>query len=256
MAGLDGQAALVTGGAVRIGAAIARALHAAGADIVVHHNRSGAAATALAKELSKGRRKAWTVRADLAKPKDRAGLLAAAAKAAGRPITLLVNNASDFPAARLATLGHDAFLAALEVNAWAPFELTRAFAAQLPTDGRGAVVNLVDARIADYDWAHVGYWLAKRMLADLTRLCAVEYAPRVTVNAVCPGAVLPPSTKAMGTKEGKAFLAQMAKHVPLRSTPTPDDIAAAAVHLLAAPHTTGTFVAVDGGRHLGRAVYG
>ncbi len=114
----------------------------------------------------------------------------------------------------------------------------------------GAVVNVLDARIADYDWDHVGYHLAKRMLADLTQLCAVRFAPAITVNGVAPGPVLPPRG------EGTAVLERWAKHLPLQRTPSPDDVADAVLYLLGSRSVTGQIVNVDGGRHLGRAVYG
>lgn len=256
MPDLAGEVALVTGGGVRIGAAIVEALARAGAGVVIHHRRSRAAAERLAHRIKAAGGDAWAVKADLAKARDRGRLLADAATAAGGPVTLLVNNASSFPEARMAGLAFDGLVEAIELNAWAPFALTRTFAEQLPERRRGAVVNLVDARVADYDWGHVGYWLAKCMLADLTRACAVEYAPRVTVNGVSPGAVLAPSSKPMSREEEAEFLKRMAKHVPLHRTPRPEDIAATVVHLLSSPTTTGTIVQVDGGRHLGRAVYG
>lgn len=256
MARLDGEVALVTGGGVRIGAAIVDALVAEGAGVVLHHRASKAEAERHARRIRDAGGQAWTVKADLAKAKDRAGLVAAAARAAGQPLTLLVNNASSFPEDRLETLTWDALQDALAVNAWAPFELARDFVAQVPKGGQGAIVNLVDSRIADYDWGHVGYWLAKCMLADLTRAMAVQFAPAATVNGVSPGAVLGPSNRPMSAKEEAEFLARMAKHVPLRRTPRPEDIAAAVVHLLSSRATTGTILPVDGGRHLGKAVYG
>jgi NAD(P)-dependent dehydrogenase (short-subunit alcohol dehydrogenase family) len=251
MAALSGEVALVTGAAVRIGAATAQALRDAGADVVIHYNSSEKEARALAKRLG-----AATVSGDLSKPRDLARLVPAAAKAAGKPLTLLVNNASSFPEDQLADLTWERLQEALAVNAWAPLDLTRRFAAQVPDGRTGAVVNLVDARVHDYDWGHVGYWFAKRMLADLTRLCAVDLAPRVRVNGVSPGAVLGPSNRPLSREKEAAFLERMAKHVPLRRTPTPQDVAAAVVALLSSAATTGAFVEVDGGRHLGRATYG
>ncbi len=253
---LNGHIALVTGGAKRIGAAIVEAVAAAGAEVVIHYGSSAKEADARAAAVRKRGRKAWTIQADLATKAGRAGLVAAASNLAGHPITLLVNSASSFPKANLAALDLEHLQSNIVLNAWAPFELTRAVAAQLPARQTGAVVNLIDARIADYDWGHVGYWLAKRMLADFTKLCAVEFAPRLTVNGVLPGAVLGPSTQPMSATQEKAFLRRMAKHIPLGRTPTPQAIAAAVVHLLGAATTTGTFIEVDGGRHLGRAVYG
>jgi NAD(P)-dependent dehydrogenase (short-subunit alcohol dehydrogenase family) len=253
---LQGEVALVTGGAKRIGAAISRAIAAEGAGVVVHHHESKREAIALVEELRAAGGQAWAVRGDLAKAKDRGRILHDARKAAGAPVTLLVNNASSFPENKLANLSREDLRAAVEVNAWAPFALARTFAEELPAGRRGAVVNLLDARIADYDWHHVGYWLAKRMLADLTRLCAVDFAPGVRVNGVSPGAVLGPSNRPMTKEEETQFLQRMAKYIPLQRTPTPEDIASAVVYLLSARATTGTVIEVDGGRHLGRAVYG
>lgn len=253
MPNLAGEVALVTGGGRRIGAAIVEALARAGAAVVVHHRESRLEADRLAHRVQAGGGKAWLVKGDLRKTRDRGRLLTDASKAAGAPITLLVNNASDFPESSMANLDLDALHAAIEVNAWAPFALTRTFADMLPNDRRGAVVNLIDSRVADYDWQHVGYWLAKRMLADLTRLCAVEYAPRVTVNGVSPGPVLPPETEK--TQNDPDYMRRLAKHLPLRRTPTPADVAETVVHLLGARSITGSIVDVDGGRHLGRAVY-
>lgn len=256
MKSLRGEVALVTGGARRIGAAISRAIAAEGAAVAVHHHESRHEAIALVEELRAAGGQAWAVRGDLGKAGNRARILHDARKAAGAPITLLVNNASSFPEAKVSNLSREGLRESVEVNAWAPFALARTFAEELPPGRRGSVVNLIDARVHDYDWQHVGYWLAKRMLADLTRLCAVEFAPGVRVNGVSPGAVLGPSNRPMTAAEEKEFLARMAKHIPLRRTPTPGDVADAVVFLLSARATTGTVLEVDGGRHLGRAVYG
>ncbi len=245
---LHGRAALVTGGAVRIGAAIARALAAAGADVAVHHHRSAAAAQALTADLRRLGVQAVAVAGDLAQAKTRAGLVAAAAKELGRPLDLLVNNASTYPERRLTDLGWGALQSDLLVNTWTPLELSLAFARQAAPGA--SIVNLLDARIVDDDRRHAGYWLAKRMLADVTRLCALELAPRVAVNAVAPGPTLAPP----GTPDARAAaaLGALGKRLPLRRTPTPDDVARAVVHLAASPGVTGQVLFVDGGRHLGR----
>jgi pteridine reductase len=189
------------------------------------------------------------VQADLGDAKACTTLMGKAAKQLG-PVDLLVNNASTFPAVRLPDLQLEDLLRSIQVDAWAPLELTRALHAQVPKKRGGAVVNLLDARIADFDLAHAGYYLAKRMLADLTRMAAIEFAPLLRVNGVAPGPILPPPGG------GKVDLERWAKHLPLRRTPTPDDVAQAVGYLLGAPSITGEVVHVDGGRHLGRAVYG
>ena len=247
---LHGRAALVTGGAVRIGAAVARHLAAAGCDVVVHHRKSGREAKALVRELEDSGVHAAAVAADLANATQRAKLLPAADAALGRPIDLLVNNASSFPVRSLTELSHEDLVLDVTVNAWAPFELTRAFAAQLPHKAEGSVVNFLDARIVDDDRRHVGYFLAKRMLADLTRLCALELAPRVAVNAVAPGPTLAPP--GMEARKGDALMERLTARLPLRRAATPDDLARAAVFLAGSRAITGQVLFVDGGRHLGR----
>ena len=246
---LAGRAALVTGGARNLGAAIALRLAGLGCPVAVHHNASRKEALALVARLRSHGRIAAAVQADLSDPKAARALIPAAEKALGRPIELLVNNAASFLPGRLGDLTWGRLEDSLKLDAWAPFELTRAFAARLGPRRRGTVVNLLDARIEDYDWDHVGYFLAKRLLADLTRLSAVAYAPRVTVNGVAPGPVTDPPGEA-------GFLERIRKHLPLRRTPTPGDVADAVAYLLGARNVTGEVLFVDGGRHLGRAVYG
>jgi pteridine reductase len=248
---VPGEAALVTGAGRRIGAAIAEELNRRGLAVVLHSNKSRRDAEDLAKRLRENGGHAFTVRGDLAKARDRGNLLAQARKVAGRPLTLLVNNAAVYPEASVNRLTQEDLEKTLAVNAWAPFALTRAFAEQLPPGVRGSVVNLLDTRIEGYDWQHVGYWLSKRMLADMTRLCAVELAPAVRVNAVAPGPVLPPEGESV-----EEYAAKLARNLPLRRTPTPADVARAVVDLLATRGVTGQVVHVDGGRHLGQAVYG
>jgi pteridine reductase len=247
---LHGRTALVTGGAVRVGAAVARHLAAAGCDVVVHYNESLRPAKDLVASLQARGVHAAIVAGDLAKAADRRRLLPAAAKAIGRPIDLLVNNASSFPVRRLMDLEWEDLLDDLAVNAWAPFELTRAFAEQLPKGRDGMVVNFLDARIVDEDRRHVGYHFAKRMLADVTRLCAIELAPRIAVNAVAPGPTLPPP--GMDPRKGAALMERLRQRLPLQRTSTPDDLARAVVYLAGSRAHTGQVLFVDGGRHLGR----
>ncbi|MES2155671.1 MAG: SDR family oxidoreductase [bacterium] len=248
--------ALVTGAGHRLGRVMALRLGALGARVVVHHGKSSSAAVDVCARLHRMGVEAVPVQADLSEPKQAETLVERARKAAGGPLRFLINNAADFPKAKLEKLEWDELAESLRIDAWAPLALTRAFAAQVerPADHDehtplGAVVNILDARIADYDWEHAGYHLAKRMLADLTQLCAVRFAPDVTVNGVAPGPILPPPG------EGKATLERWAKHLPLQRTPTPDDVADAALFLLGARSVTGQVVYVDSGRHLGRAVY-
>jgi len=241
--------ALVTGGGQRIGKVIALRLGELGANVAVHYNRSGAQAYGVCSQLQAKGVQAVALPADLGDPQACRDLVGAVRKELGHAVDFLVNNASTFPAIRLPDLEWPQLEASLRVDAWAPFELMRATHKQLRKRG-GACVNLLDARIADFDLAHAGYYLAKRMLADLTRMAAVEFAPQLRVNGVAPGPILPPP----GGDD--ADLVKWAKHLPLRRTPSPDDVADAVLYLLGARGVTGDIVNVDGGRHLGRAVYG
>ena len=242
-----GRTALVTGAAARLGRTIALRLGALGANVVVHHHTNAVGAYQVCSELQSKGVQAFALAHDLSEPADVGKLVAAARKASGKPLDFLVNNAASYPRSKVGDLSWAAFQEVLAVNAWAPFELTRAFAAQAKKGG--AVVNLLDARIADYDWDHVGYIVAKKALAELTRMCAVHYAPVVRVNAVAPGPVLPPAG------EAEATLERLSRHLPLRAAPSPDDVADAVLYLLGARGVTGEILNVDGGRHLGKAVY-
>jgi pteridine reductase len=241
---ITGSVALVTGGAKRLGRAIALRLAAAGADIVIHHHESAREARELAAMIRETGRMAWTTRANLAKPREAERLVPDAAALAKRPINYVVNGASIFPEMTVGAMTYQDLEASVLVNAWAPFAITRALAMQ---NVKGAVVNMLDSRITDQDWKHVPYLLSKQMLAEMTRVAALEYAPDVRVNAVAPGPILPPPGK------GPEALAGLPALLPLRRIGTPEEVADAVLHLLAASYTTGQVLYVDGGRHVGRA---
>lgn len=219
---------------------MAVALASAGANVVVHHRSSHAAAQAVAEEIRQRGVRAATIQADLEQPSEAEALVAKARELAG-PIDILVNNASVFERDTLETAAFDRFVRNVKINAWAPFVLTRAFAR---LSGRGKVVNLLDTRIAGLDLAHAGYILSKQLLAALTRMAAVAFAPGVTVNAVAPGLILPPPG------EDEAYLDRLAHDLPLERHGSPDDVALAVLFLLECGFVTGQVVFVDGGRHL------
>ena len=218
---------MVTGGAVRIGAAITRALQAEGAEVVVHYRNSKAEAEALSP---------YTVQANLESPEACSHLIEQAG-----PLDILVNNASIFTKDTLGSATPERIQRELQVNLLAPMELCRTFAAQA---GQGAIINLLDRRIRCHDTTCVPYTLSKKGLEELTRLAALEYAPRIRINAVAPGPVLPPpGSDAEDARE-------LAGVIPLDALPTPDEIAGAAVYLLKAGSVTGQIIYVDGGQHL------
>lgn len=239
-ASLRGQTALITGAAKRIGRATALALAEAGAHIVVHYHTAQAEADVLAEALRGLGVQAWTISADLAQPAEAAALIERAFSLAGQ-VDILVNNASIFPTGTLANISFADLQQNVAVNAWSPFVLSRAFAGRVT---QGKIINLLDTRITGYDWTHVGYILSKHLLAVLTRMQALEYAPRLTVNAVAPGLILPPPG------QSEDYLQKLIHTVPLGMHGEAEDIAEAILFLLQSDFITGQVLYVDGGRHL------
>ena len=232
---LKGKVALVTGGAVRIGEAICRALAVEGACVVIHCRRSKTEAAALAKEIG-----GLVVQSDLNSEMSCERLMEQTVRQAGR-LDILINNAAAFHKDSLRNVSGQKLLDEFWPNLFAPILLMRAFAAQAR---RGNIVNLLDRRIASLDVSSVPYVLTKKALAELTRMAALELAPGITVNGVAPGAILPPSGK--GTK----YLHDKAGPAPLKRQVTPRDVAEAVVFLLQSDSITGQIVFVDGGQNL------
>jgi NAD(P)-dependent dehydrogenase (short-subunit alcohol dehydrogenase family) len=191
--------------------------------------------------------RAATVQADLAVPEAADSLIGRAAQAAGTDITILVNCASIFPADTVLDTTAASVQQNVQVNAMTPLQLARSLAAG--TAGTD-VINLLDARIVDYDRLHAAYHLSKRMLFTITRMLALELAPAVRVNAVAPGLILPPP----GADE--SFLQQQAHTNPLNRHGSAEDIVSAVMFLLTSPFITGQVIFVDGGRHMKGCVYG
>ncbi len=243
---LRGRNALITGGAKRIGAAIAVRLAREQVNIAIHYQSSQTEAEALAAQLLDAGVRAVTVQGDLSQAGVATRVFEDAIGALG-PIDFLVNNASIFPRDTFAELDAARLGLHMQLHAIAPLELGRALHAQ----GReGAIVNLLDARIHDYDKLHLAYHLSKKTLASLTRIMALELAPRIRVNAVSPGLALPPEGKDM------AYLVQLAHTNPLQRHGSADGVAEAVYFLLRSGFITGENIHVDGGRNLHGNFYG
>ena len=237
---LRGKTALVTGGAVRIGKAICEALADEGCNVVIHCSRSEPAAKQLA-TLIKGRGvNAWVVREAIDSEADCRSLISSALKQA-KQLDILINNAAVFHKNRLATVSEHKLKVEFGLNLFAPIFLTRFFAEQVE---QGAVINLLDRRIRANDSDCIPYSLSKKGLAAFTQEAALALAPAFTVNAVAPGAVLPPPGK------GADYLHDHAGRIPLKTRVTPRDVAAGVVALLRLEGITGQTLFVDGGQHL------
>ena len=234
---------LVTGAARRIGAAIARRLHAAGFDVALHRRASAAEMAALAAELEAARPRSTAMLAgELGDDAVPARLVAETLARFGR-LDALVNNASAFFPTPLGSTTPAQFDELFAANARAPFFLAQAAAPALRA-ARGAIVNLADIHGERPLRDHAPYCMAKAALIMLTRALALELAPDVRVNAVAPGAILWPEQE----KPDAAKDAVLAR-VPLRRTGEPDDVAEAVRWLLQdARYTTGHVLRVDGGR--------
>ncbi len=240
---LSGRTALVTGGAVRIGRALALALGRHGARVVVHYRSSGEEAAATVAELRELGAEAAAVRGDLADPEGPGAVMAAAAAALGPP-DLLVNNASVFAPGDLARTTAAEWDRQQAVNLRAPFLLCREFARALPEDRQGDVVNLNDTRAVrpGLDPSFLAYTISKLGLHGLTRTLALALAPRIRVNELALGAVLPPA--------GGGHQQVGRDDLPLRRFGDPQEVAGALLFLLTSPTVTGQTLRLDSGRHL------
>ena len=243
---LPGKTALVTGAAKRLGKAVAIELARAGCSVIVHYNRSRDDAEDTAASIRKLGVDAWIVQADFSDPDSIEHLFDAGKSIADR-MDFLVNSASVFPSDSLWELTESSLFENVRINALAPFILSRRFSSQC--EG-GCIVNLLDARILDYDKHHVPYHLSKRMLFTLTRMMSIEFAPRIRVNAVAPGLILPPPG------EDKSYLEKLKKTNLLGAVGSPEQISSAVLFLLWNEFITGQIIYVDGGRHIKGRTYG
>jgi len=237
--------ALITGAARRIGATIARRLHAAGYDLALHCRHSRSELDALIAELERERAKSTlALQADLQEI-DRIDALIAATIARYGRLDALINNASAFFPTPVGEATLAQWEALFGANVRAPFFLSQAAAPHLAARG-GAIVNIVDIYAERPLPQHPIYSMSKAALGMMTKALARELAPAVRVNGVAPGAVLWPES-------GKSYADQeeLIARTPLQRTGAPDDVASAVLWLLGdAPFVTGEIVRVDGGRHL------
>ena len=239
---LQGVAALVTGGAHRVGKAIVMALAEAGCDLVLHYNRSADAAEATAEEARALGREVRLVGADLTDPSRSNEIIAGAGDLA--PVRVLVNSAGVFTDDALGTVEPDTWDRTMAINLRAPVFLTQAFANALPDGVSGSVVNVSDWRTARPYPDHFSYSVAKGGLDSFTVAAAVGLAPDVRVNAVALGAILPPPGK------DSAYLKELAQDIPLERVGGTEPVAQAVLFLLRNHFITGEIIRLDGGAHL------
>jgi len=241
--GIVPKVALVTGGAKRLGRAIALALADQGFAIAIHCRGSVAEAEALAAELRAQGGQAAVLRADLARESEVTGLLAAAAAALG-PVGVLVNNASTFERDEWADATRASWDAHIEPNLRAPFVLTQDFARALPEQASGLVINMIDQRVWSLTPHFISYTVSKAGLWALTQSMALALAPRIRVNAIGPGPAVP------SPRQSQAQFDRQSASVPLGHGTSPDEVGRAVLAILSLPSMTGQMLALDGGQHL------
>ena len=237
------KAALITGAARRIGSAIATRLAADGWHVVLHYSTSQQAAQRLQADLAGAGATASLVRGDLADTGQHAVIIDKAFQEAPG-LELIVNNASTFSYDTLDTTTASALESSFAVNAMAPVLLGRAFAARLPADRTGNIVNLLDNRVFAPNPDYFAFGVSKFALLGATRMMALALAPRIRVNGIAPGITL-----VSGEQSADSFAAAHRRN-PLQRGCTPEEIANAVCFIVASPAMTGSVITIDGGQTL------
>jgi NAD(P)-dependent dehydrogenase (short-subunit alcohol dehydrogenase family) len=236
---LQGKTVLITGAARRLGRIFALACARAGADVVIHHGHSDAEAEMLRAEISGLGPRAWIFQADLSDSSQAESLMPLINRST--PIHLLINSAAIFEPLTLTSTSLPDWEKHIAVNLTAPFLLSQALAQQADEGAR--IVNILDWRALRPGADHFPYTVSKAALAALTKSLAVALAPKITVNALALGAILPPAD---GNKNPEII-----KNVPLKRWADTDEVEQALLFLLTCPpYITGEIIHVDGGRHL------
>ena len=240
---LAGRTALVTGGGVRIGRALALGLASRGVRVVVHYNSSVAPAQEVVREIRAGGGDAVAVQADLRDTSSPGRLIERGTEAFGQ-VDILVNSAAIFLRGTLEETTERSWDEHFAINLKAPFFLCQAFARQLGKERQGHIINIADWRATRPGVAYVAYTLTKGALITMTQSLALALAPNVQVNAIAPGAILPPPGDPGG------YFARLAKSIPAQRVGAPEDVVRAALYLLDSDFVTGELLFVTGGEHL------
>ncbi|MBB3881758.1 SDR family oxidoreductase [Acetobacter oeni] len=238
------RAALVTGASRRLGRAIARSLAETGFSIAIHYRSDEEAASSLLAEIRTLGVQGCLLQADFADEEQVRGLVPQAMAALG-PLGVLVNNASTFERDEWDTVTRQSWQEHIEPNLRAPFVLIQDFARALPKGSEAMVLNMLDERVWSLTPHFVSYTVSKSALWTLTQTMALALAPRrIRVNAIGPGPALP------SPRQTAEQFRRQCESVPLGHGTSPEEVAQAALALLALPSVTGQMLALDGGQHL------
>ena len=239
------ERALITGAGRRVGAAIALELGPmpGGLDVALHVRRASGEADALARRVEAKGCRAQVIACDLANQAQTAALIERAEAALG-PVRMLVNNAALFRHDRLADLEIDNLRTLMSVNLEAPLILAREMARRLPDGVTGVIVNMLDQRVVAPTGRYLSYDISKSALWAATRILARDLAPRIRVNAIGPGMVVPPDDGS------DPLFEQRVARTPLARRSTEEEIARAVRFVLETPSMTGQHIVIDSGRHM------
>jgi pteridine reductase len=240
---LHGKVALVTGGAVRIGKALALALAERGVRIALHYGRSARAAEETAAAIRAAGSDAEPLSADLAESGSATGLIDRALERFGR-LDILVNSAAIFLPGGVGDTSEGDWDRQFAINLKSPFFLAQAFARRHSPGRSGLIVNIADWRAFRPGPDYLAYTLTKAGIVTMTHSLAAALAPQIRVNAIAPGAILPPPGK------DDAYLQRLAERIPLRRSGSPHELAKGLLYLAEADFVTGEVLFIDGGEHL------
>ena len=238
---LSGKVALVTGAGKRLGRAVALRLAREGADVAVHFGKSEEEATAVAREIESGGRRAIAMKAELTSVEEIRGLVQRVAHELGR-IDVLVNSAANFLQSSMISTTEEIWDASLDTNVKGPFFLAQAAAPWLRRSN-GVIVNFADTGGISGWPGYIAHSVSKAGMIMLTRTLAKALAPEVRVNAIAPGTITMPGDPPEWEQE-------FVKIAPLRKSGSPDDVAEAVSYLVSAKFLTGHVLVLDGGRTL------
>ncbi len=237
------KTALVTGGAKRIGRALVEGLAADGWAVAIHYGSSADAAAALAADIEAQGGKAVALQADLTDAGALESLIREATTALG-PLGLLINNASLFEEDTAHTVTPERFDAHMAINLRAPLLLSQAFAAQLPDDALGNIINIIDQRVWRLTPRFMSYTASKAALWTVTQTLAQALAPNIRVNGIGPGPAL------RNERQNPDDFEAQVRAVPLSRGPDMAEFRRTVRFIVETPSLTGQMLALDGGQHL------
>ncbi len=240
---IDGKVAIVTGGAVRLGKALALTLAEHGARVVVHYGSSAGPAQATVRQIQALGSDALAIQADLSQPGQTPSIVERAATHFGQ-VDVLVNSAAVFEPGTWDDTTEANWDNHFAINLKSPFFLSQAFAVHVGRERAGHIVNIADWRGVRPGTGHVAYTLTKAALIAMTKSLAQALAPNIQVNAIAPGMILPPPG------QDQAYLERWAHQIPAQRVGSPEEVARALIFLLRSDFVTGELIFVTGGQHL------